>query len=274
MSKPRPLPLLSSHHASLAETVRVLQERRRLLKWLGAAGAVALLPTPSLACTLIPPETEGPYPGDGTNGPNVLTQTGIVRTDIRPSFGASGTAVASGTPMSLTLQLVSTTTGCAPRAGAAVYIWQCDAGGRYSMYSSGAQTQNYLRGVQVSDANGEVTFTTIFPGCYAGRWPHIHFEIYDSLTQATSGHNAARISQLALPEDLCRQVYAQSTLYPGSAQNLNGVSLATDNVFRDDGAAHQMATVSGSNVDGYVGFLEVGVALTAETIFTDSFETA
>lgn len=140
------------------------------------------------------------------------------------------------------------------------------------MYSSSAQTQNYPRGVQVSDANGEVTSTTIFPGCHPGRWPHIHFEIYDSLDQATSGHNAARISQLALPEDLCRQVYAQNTLYPGSAQNLSGVSLATDNVFRDDGAAHQMATVSGSNVDGYVRFLKVGVALSAESIFTDGFE--
>lgn len=136
------------------------------------------------------------------------------------------------------------------------------------MYSSGKQSQNYLRGVQVSDANGEVTFTTIFPGCYPGRWPHIHFEIYDSLTQATSGHNAARISQLALPEDLCRQVYAQSALYPGSAQNLNGVSLATDNVFRDDGAVYQMATVSGSNTDGYVGFLEVNVELSAEAFST------
>jgi protocatechuate 3,4-dioxygenase beta subunit len=85
------------------------------------------------------------------------------------------------------------------------------------MYSSDAQTQNYLSGVQVSDANGEVTFTTTFPGCYPCRWPHIHFEIYDSLDQATSGHNAARISQLALPEDLCRQVYAQTSLYPGRA---------------------------------------------------------
>ncbi|HUD41944.1 MAG TPA: hypothetical protein VMR06_08095 [Dokdonella sp.] len=128
--------------------------------------------------------------------------------------------------------------------------------------------------MQVGDANGEVTFTTILPGCYPSRWPLIHFEIYDSLDQATSGHNAARISQLALPEDLCRQVYAQTSLFPGSAQNLNGVSLATDNVFRDDGAAHQMATVSGSNADGYVGFLEVGAGLLAEAISMDGFEAA
>lgn len=90
MSKRRPLPLLSRRRASPAETARVLQERGRLLKWLGTAGAVALLPTPSPACALIPSETEGPYPGDGTNGPNVLIQNAIVRTDIRPSFGASG----------------------------------------------------------------------------------------------------------------------------------------------------------------------------------------
>ncbi len=201
----------------------------------------------------------------------MLTETGIMRTDIRPSFCASGTGVAAGTPMSITLQLVSTTTSCAPRAGEAVYFWQCDASGRYSMYSSGAQTENYLRGVQVSDTNGEVTFTTILPSCYPGRWPHIHLEIYNSLAQANSGHNTARISLFALPENLSRQVYAQSSLYTGIAQTLNGVSLATDNVFRDDGASYQMATVPGSNAEGYIGFLEVGVALSAESIFTNGF---
>jgi len=273
MKSIRPLPSLHSDHASLQETLGVLHERRRLLRLLGGAGTLALLPVPSLACTLIPSETEGPYPGDGTNGPNVLTQSGIVRSDIRSSFGSSGTATAPGIPLVVTLQLVSTTTACAPLAGAAVYIWQCNATGGYSMYSSGVTAQNYLRGVQVSNANGEVSFTTIFPGCYAGRWPHIHFEIYETLGQATSGHNAQRISQLALPESFCRQVYTDAR-YTNSLNNLNGVTLANDNVFRDDQAVHQMATVSGSNASGYTAQLEVGVTITADTdtIFDDGFE--
>ncbi len=267
------LPKLGSHHASLAETLQVL-ERRRVLKLLGAAGLAATLPGSAFACTLIPSETAGPYPGDGTNGPNVLTQSGIVRSDIRSSFGSAGTTMATGTLMSITLQLVSTSTSCAPIAGAAVYLWHCNASGGYSLYSQGVTGQNYLRGVQVSDANGEVTFTTIFPGCYSGRWPHIHFEIYRSIDQATSGANAVRTSQLAIPESVCRTVYAQTSLYPGSTNNLNGVTLANDNVFRDDQAVHQLATVTGDTTNGYVGYLEVGVGLSAETIFKDGFETA
>lgn len=276
MNPPRPWPALRSDHASLAEADGVLHERRRLLRLLAGAGALAVLPTSSFACTLIPAETEGPYPGDGTNGPNALTQTGIVRSDIRSSFGSSGSTVAAGTPMQLTLQLVSTTTACAPLAGVAVYVWQCNATGGYSMYSQGVSGQNYLRGVQVANANGEVTFTTIVPGCYPGRWPHLHFEIYETLGQATSGNNARRISQLALPEAMCRQVYAQGAPYNGSTANLNGVTLANDNVFRDDQAIHQLATVSGDNSTGYTARLEVGVAITADTdtVFFDGFEGA
>ena len=137
------------------------------------------------ACSArIPQETAGPYPGDGSNGPNVLGLTGVVRSDIRSSFaGLSGTA--DGVPLTLVLTIVSSST-CAPLAGQAVYLWHCDRPGRYSLYSSGVTNQNYLRGVQEADGSGVVTFTTIFPGCYAGRWPHIHFEVYPSLAAARS----------------------------------------------------------------------------------------
>ena len=122
------------------------------------------------ACTRLPTETAGPYPGDGSNGPNVLTQSGVVRSDIRSSVGTmSGTA--QGIPLTVTLTLVDSTNGCAPLAGHALYLWHCDREGRYSLYSPGATNQNYLRGVQESDASGQLTFTTVFPACYAGRWP-------------------------------------------------------------------------------------------------------
>ncbi|WP_257385548.1 hypothetical protein [Tahibacter caeni] len=270
------LPVLRDTHASLGETLSVLQERDRLRRrgfLLGSLAAAAALPLRSIACSLIPGETAGPYPGDGTNGPNALTQSGIVRPDIRTSFGAAGTAGAAGTPLSVTLRLVSTVSGCMPLAGLAVYIWHCNATGGYSMYSSGITGQNYLRGVQVSDGNGEVTFTSIFPGCYPGRWPHIHFEVYRSLAEATSGANAARISQLALPQDACSTVYSQSSLYPGSTQNLAGVTLNGDNVFGNDGGVYQLAAVSGSNADGYASSLEVGVAIEgSDALFADGFE--
>ncbi len=181
MRKHLSLPKLQDTHASLIETLDVLQARtlllrRHLLHTLGGAAAFGLLSRNAAACVLIPTETAGPYPGDGTNGPNALTQSGIVRSDIRSSFGASGTATAPGTLSTLKLKLVSTIDGCRPLVGMAVYAWHCNATGGYSMYSAGVNTQNYLRGVQLSNANGEVTFTTIFPGCYSGRWVVPQFE--------------------------------------------------------------------------------------------------
>lgn len=274
------LPCLADADASLSETLHVLNERRRFVALLGGLGFATLLPHPAVACTLINRETEGPYPGDGTNGPNVLTQSGIVRSDIRSSFGASGTNVATGTSLSLSLQFLSTVDGCGPIEGLAVYIWHCDRQGRYSMYSQGVSNENYLRGVQVSDANGRVSFTSIFPACYDGRWPHIHFEIFASIEDATNGRNAGRISQLALPRTACNAVYAQSALYPSSASNLARFSRDyADNVFGEDDAQGgvEVATTSGDITNGYTAFLEVGLAVDAtssELIFSDGFEAA
>lgn len=209
-------------------------------------------------CTAIPEETAGPYPGDGSNGVNALVQNGIVRSDIRSSFGsASGTA--EGVPLNVTLTLVDPTDGCNPLAGCAVYLWHCDRDGNYSLYSSAIQEQNYLRGVQEVDANGQVRFQTIFPGCYSGRWPHIHFEVYESLEAATSASKKLATSQLALPKATSELVYASSG-YASSVANLAGTSLDSDMVFRD-GVTTQLASVSGSVSAGFDAMLTVGVRL-------------
>ena len=152
---------------------------------------------------MIPSETAGPYPGDGTNTNssgvvNVLTVSGIVRSDIRSSVGTAlghrGRCAADGDA-----EAGEHASSCASLAGYAIYLWHCTREGGYSLYSNGITDQNYLRGVQVTDSDGEVTFTTIFPGCYSGRWPHMHFEVYPSLASATSGNNDVKTSQLALP---------------------------------------------------------------------------
>ncbi len=204
----------------------------------------------------VPEETAGPYPGDGSNGINVLTESGIVRSDIRSSFGSSST-VAQGVPTTIDLTLVNASGG-APLAGAAVYLWHCDANGLYSLYSQGATAENYLRGVQEADGNGVVRFTSIFPACYSGRWPHIHYEVYPTLTDATSASNRLATSQLALTEDASAAVYAGSG-YPQSTQNLARVSLATDNVFRD-GVELETPTITGSVADGYTIAMSAAIA--------------
>ena len=153
------------------------------------------------ACAVIPEETGGPFPGDGTNGPDVLSENGVVRKDIRTSFdGASGTA--DGVPYTIQFTVVDVDHGCKPLTGAAVYVWHCDRDGNYSMYTEPSDA-NYLRGVQEVDANGVVRFTSIFPACYSGRWPHVHFEVYPSVADGDERRPTKLVtSQLALPEDV------------------------------------------------------------------------
>jgi len=193
---------------------------------------------------------------------NILTSSGVVRSDIRTSFGTS-TNTAPGVQLTLTITLVNTNAGCAALSGYAIYLWHCTRDGNYSLYSSGITNENYLRGVQVTDANGQVTFTTIYPGCYSGRWPHIHFEVYPSLATATGYANRALVSQLAMPSAVSDTVYAGATGYSASVSNKAAISIASDNVFGDNTSAQIAAmtpTITGSVSAGYTGTVVVGVA--------------
>ncbi|MEN3273211.1 MAG: hypothetical protein V7636_1972 [Actinomycetota bacterium] len=270
---------MDDHDRGLAFDLPNLVTRRRVLTLLGgvvaavvvgcsgddddstSAGASTTSSTTaagSAACDApIPAETAGPFPGDGSNGPDALRESGIVRSDITSSFGSS-TTTAEGVPVTVRLLIQDQAKGCAPMADAAVYVWHCDREGRYSMYSQGATDENYLRGVQKTDASGLVSFKSIVPACYSGRWPHIHFEVYSSVDDATNSGKPIATSQLAVPEDTCNTVFAVAG-YEKSVRNLSQVSLARDNVFGDDGGARQLATVSGSVDAGYTFELTVPV---------------
>jgi len=223
----------------------------------GGPGGIGAESDVQVADGEIPEETSGPFPGDGSNGPNVLTESGVVRSDITTSFG-SASGVAEGVPLTLRFKVYDLAGDDAtPLAGAALYAWHCDRGGNYSMYDGDAADENYLRGVQEADDDGWLEFTTIFPACYAGRWPHVHFEVYESIDAATSATQKLRTSQLALPQDVCEEVYATEG-YEESVTNLAGVSLDSDGIF-SDGYSLQMAKVTGSVDDGYVATLNVPV---------------
>lgn len=218
--------------------------------------------TTTAAESEIPEETAGPYPGDGSNGQQVLTLAGIVRSDITTSFdGMSGTA--GGIPTTLTLTLTDMANGDVPFEGVAVYVWHCTREGGYSLYSDGITDQNYLRGVQVADAKGQVTFTSIFPACYDGRWPHIHFEVYPDVDSITDASNAIATSQVAMVKEICDAVYATEG-YDASVSNLSKVSIDSDGVFGDDSGVSQLPTVTGDVTSGYTMTLAVGVDTTTE----------
>lgn len=243
----------------------------------GTSAATTATPTPSptptptattssSACLVDPTETAGPYPADGTNNApgatsNVLAVNGVVRSDIRASF-VNSTAVAAGVKLTLTLRVVDVNQACAPLAGYAVYLWHADRLGDYSLYGSAA-SESYLRGVQVTNADGEVTFTTIYPACYDGRYPHMHFEVFSSLANAIGGRYAILTSQLALPATASAAVYADAATYPGSAARAARVTIAGDGIFGDNTAAQvaqQTPVLTGDPTNGYVGSALIGVA--------------
>jgi protocatechuate 3,4-dioxygenase beta subunit len=274
---------VGDHDRGLAFDLPNLFNRRRMLTLLAGAGVVTLVgcgsdgnksasgtttaapaatgqtttaPAADGTCETIPQETAGPYPGDGSNGPDILSESGVVRSDIRSSIG-SASGVAEGVPLTINLAVLDNGNSCAAYKGAAVYLWQCDRDALYSMYSRGAENENYLRGVQVADANGKVTFKSIFPAAYSGRYPHIHFEVYPTVAAATSGSGKVATSQLALPEDACKLVYATDG-YSSSVQNLARTPLQSDMVFRDS-YQQQLATVTGSVSAGFTAELTVPV---------------
>ena len=177
-----------------------------------------------------------------------------MRRDITTSFaGLSGTA--QGVPLTIELTIVSAST-CAPLAGRAVYSGTAIARPLLAL-PQGATNQNYLRGVQETDANGQVTFTSIFPACYAGRWPHIHFEVYPSLAAATNQNNKVATSQIALPKATNDLVYAVAG-YEQSIRNAAQVTLTSDMVF-SDGSSLELANITGSIAGGLTSTLTVAV---------------
>lgn len=275
---------IEEHDLGLTHDIAVIS-RRRALRMLGAGlgvGATAIAAgcssrsadpaQDSVASTTVaqaaPQETQGPYPGDGSNGPNVLIESGIVRHDITSSFGSySGTA--QGVPVTLSMTMQDLVKDGAAGTGMAVYVWQCDREGRYSLYSEGATEQNYLRGVQVADDNGRVTFQTIFPACYPGRWPHIHFEVFDSLETAVAGSDARLTSQIALPAETCSAVFDYDDGYAESIANIAQLSLDTDGVF-GDGWDAELASVTGSPQTGMDVAITIGVADRESNIAQDT----
>lgn len=183
-------------------------------------------------CTTSPTETEGPFP--------TKTPSSLVVNDIRSDR--------TGVPFTIKITINNKNTSCAALAGAIVDIWHCDKDGNYSEYGgTGMQSTNYtsvhfLRGRQTTDANGLVQFTSIFPGWYSGRAPHIHVHVYNA-----SG-TSLLVTQIAFPTDVCNTVYTTATNYytKGKQDTAN----TADNVFSDS-LASELATVTGSVSAGY-----------------------
>jgi protocatechuate 3,4-dioxygenase beta subunit len=227
--------------------------RRQALGALGAAGAAlsglrcggsptapsaastATSGSANAACAVSPSETLGPYP----------SLTDLIRSDIREDR--------SGTPVTLTITVVNVNSACSPVANAVVDIWQCDAEGHYSEYTQpgfDGRSETFLRGIQVTDAGGRVTFTTIYPGWYQGRATHIHVEV------SVNGRSV-KVTQMAFPDEVTTAVY-QAGVY--AARGQNPTTNSRDSIFADSLSA-ELAAISGSPTTGYAATFQVGVAI-------------
>lgn len=189
------------------------------------------------SCSVSPTETEGPFP--------TKTPSSFVRSDIRDDR----------TGVLITVKITIKDTNCTALAGAIVDIWHCDKDGYYSEYGgTGMQSVNYtgvhfLRGRQTTDANGLVTFTSIFPGWYSGRATHIHVHVYNA-----SG-NSLLVTQIAFPEGSGSAVATVNgsggTAY-GYTKGMSGYTYNNaDNIFNDDTSGKELAAVAGSLSGGY-----------------------
>ena len=201
----------------------------------------------SLDCVVRPELTIGPY----------FVDEQLNRSDIRSE--PSDNSVKEGLPLTLNIIVASVgNNSCSPLEGAQVDIWHCDAQGQYSGVSDqGFDTtgQQFLRGYQLTDANGAVQFQTIYPGWYSGRAVHIHFTIR---TKAADGQDYQFTSQFFFDDALTDQVHA---LEPYASKGQRDTRNSDDNIFMG-GGDQLLLNLEGDNTTGYTGTMNIGLDLT------------
>jgi protocatechuate 3,4-dioxygenase beta subunit len=212
---------------------------------LSAQASLRANSTPLPACIVSPEQTEGPY----------FVDEKLNRSDIRSD--PSDSSVKDGVPLELTLRVSRiSSAGCAPLAGAIVDIWHCDALGVYSDVtdpSFNTVGKKYLRGYQVTDANGGVNFTTIYPGWYEGRTVHIHFKVR---TEATSGQSYEFTSQLYFDDSTTDQVHAQA---PYASKGQRTLKNAGDGIFKRGG--DQLLLALAETNQNYAATFDIGLQM-------------
>ncbi|HTT04727.1 MAG TPA: hypothetical protein VMF64_05510 [Steroidobacteraceae bacterium] len=205
------------------------------------------------ACSTTPEGEIGPYFADDS-------ATGFQRSDITDNV--DGTEVQSGVALTFTVTVIDTENECSPMEGVQVDIWHCNASGIYSdIASENTSSQNWLRGYQITDTNGVVTFTTIIPGWYSGRTTHIHLRLRSKYGEASSTTDGTNTTQVFFPQDLIDTL--STSVVPYSAEGSNPTTNATDRVYSQQVDGETLLTLSGSTAGGYSANITVGLPITA-----------
>jgi protocatechuate 3,4-dioxygenase beta subunit len=215
------------------------------------ASSATTTTTTNSACTVSPEGEQGPYFVDDS-------AKGFARSDVRSNL--DGSSAQDGIPLKLSISVFDSENSCAAMANVQVDIWHCNASGVYSAEEvESTSGETWLRGYQLTDSNGLVTFVTIVPGWYAGRTTHIHLRLRSSYDSTSTG--GTNTTQLFFPQDVITTI--STTISPYSAEGTNPTTNATDHVYTGEVSGETLITLSGDTNSGYSATFKVNLPITA-----------
>jgi protocatechuate 3,4-dioxygenase beta subunit len=202
-------------------------------------------------CAVTPEGEIGPYFSDDSDAR-------FNRTNITANL--DGTNVQDGIPLTLTITVIDVDAGCVPYANAQVDIWHCNSAGIYSdQAAESTTTEQWLRGYQLTDAKGQVTFNTVIPGWYQGRTTHIHLRVRSSYSNASSTSDGSNTTQLFFDQSFIDTL--DTTVTPYSGEGKNTTTNASDHVFTGETKGANLLSLVGNDTSGYVASVTIGIPI-------------
>jgi protocatechuate 3,4-dioxygenase beta subunit len=202
-------------------------------------------------CAVTPEGEIGPYFSDDSD-------SRFNRTNITANL--DGTSVQEGIPLTLTITIIDVDAGCVPYVNAQVDIWHCNSSGVYSdQASESTTTEQWLRGYQLTDAKGQVTFNTVIPGWYQGRTTHVHLRVRSSYSNASSTSDGTNTTQLFFDQTFVDTL--DTTVTPYSAEGKNNTTNASDHVFTGETKGANLLSLVGNDTSGYVASVTIGIPI-------------
>lgn len=216
-------------------------------------GATTGTSTDGGECAVSPEGEIGPYFADDSD-------SRFNRTNITSNL--DGTSVQDGIPLTLTITVIDVDKGCVPYENAQIDIWHCNPEGVYSDIAAESTTgEQWLRGYQLTDAKGQVTFNTVIPGWYQGRTTHIHLRVRSTYSDASSTSDGTNTTQLFFDQTFVDTL--DTTVTPYATEGKNTTTNASDRVYSQQEKGANLLSLVGNDTSGYVASVVIGLPITS-----------
>ncbi|HEY2514953.1 MAG TPA: hypothetical protein VGI39_29010 [Polyangiaceae bacterium] len=220
----------------------------------GSGGSSDAGATDAGACEATPEGEIGPYFADDSD-------PRFNRSNIVANLDGSNTQ--TGIPLTLTITVVDSEKSCAPYVGAQVDIWHCNSSGVYSDEASeSTSAEQWLRGYQITDASGQVTFVTMIPGWYQGRTTHIHLRVRSTYGDASSTSDGSNTTQLFFDQTFVDRL--DTAVSPYATEGKNTTTNAGDRVYSQQESGANLLSLSGDDTNGYTASVVIKLPITAK----------